>query len=829
MKNFKKVLALVLVVVMALSVVTISSAAFTDAASITKAEAVDVLAAIGVINGYTDGSYKPEGNVTRAEMAKMIATIKNEGEDVGALYAGACTFADSASHWAAGYIAYCAQEGIINGKNASTFDPDANVTGTEAAKMVLGALGHKADAAGLTGGSWASTTMSLARKYALVGADNNLTANMGEALNRENAAQLLFNGLQATTVTYSGGTTFKLPDGTTVVTGATMTEDNTSMMSVYFPTLGTTNKTTDEFGRTVRTWEFGAPAEEIGSYSVAPYMTYTGEVTMGQLYTDLGKVAGSQLASVTYFADGATKFTQQYTAANFKTALASGNTTDVIGGVGVTTEIYFDEENLTLNVVEINTYVGRVGTVVAAKKDANGDITKEGYVVIKDFAGTSNAVNGAATLLDGTTVTSGFITDAFTTADQTAKTVVYFTKGVVNGQAVIMSVAPATVVTGTNKGTAAVNGTVVDVTIDGTTYQAQAAASVNAGTYGEAETLYLDGNGYIIANEAVVSNNYAFALEGWTVGGYQSTLNAALLFADGTVKEDIVVETNTTVQGALTTENAIDSATIVKYTVTAEGKYILTNATVGTATQVITGTPSLGQNKLNADKNTVFVFGDVNNGVATYTVYTGIANVPTLQNINSDVYYVQSNTSANAGLVFCLDIDPTTAATEKFGMLYIAGTEKTNTGANGTSYAEVTAVIDGAVTEVLVDGTYFQTLSQSTGIYLFKDTTVDPTTGYYTNFTAATNESNVTAVVANQFAEYADGLITVATGTTVYVEADTTVFVYNTDAKKVEKTTIAEITTDMVANGVTGGYMTYELNSNGSNGAVNGLYLVVKA
>ena len=140
MKNLKKVLALVLVVVMALGLITVSNAAFTDAQSIEKTEAVDVLSAIGVIGGYPDGSFKPEGDVTRAEMAKMVATIMNKGEDVGDLYKNACKFADSANHWAAGYIAYCAQEGIISGKSETKFDPDGKVTGTEAAKMLLCAL-----------------------------------------------------------------------------------------------------------------------------------------------------------------------------------------------------------------------------------------------------------------------------------------------------------------------------------------------------------------------------------------------------------------------------------------------------------------------------------------------------------------------------------------------------------------------------------------------------------------------------------------------------------------------------------------------------------------
>ena len=74
---------------------TVASATdFTDDSDISSKEAVDVMSGIGVINGYPDGSFRPEGNVTRAQMAKMIAYIVAGGEDVGDLYAGANSFSD---------------------------------------------------------------------------------------------------------------------------------------------------------------------------------------------------------------------------------------------------------------------------------------------------------------------------------------------------------------------------------------------------------------------------------------------------------------------------------------------------------------------------------------------------------------------------------------------------------------------------------------------------------------------------------------------------------------------------------------------------------------
>ena len=142
-----------------------AGAAFTDSADITQTEAVDMLAALNVIDGYEDGSYRPDDVVTRAEMAKMIYVIRNGGSDVVTQYEGYKTpFADveNVGHWAKGYIAYCYANGIIDGKSATSFDPDAPVTGQEAAKMALVLIGYDAERAGLEGTAWATNTVNLA-------------------------------------------------------------------------------------------------------------------------------------------------------------------------------------------------------------------------------------------------------------------------------------------------------------------------------------------------------------------------------------------------------------------------------------------------------------------------------------------------------------------------------------------------------------------------------------------------------------------------------------------------------------------------------------------
>ena len=178
-----------------------AGAAFTDSADIKSTEAVDTLSALGVIDGYTDGSFKPNGTVTRAEMAKMIFVVWNGGKsDASAYQSMNSAFADTKNHWAAGYVNFCASNGIIAGKSATKFDPDSTVTGQEAAKMLLVVAGYDAAKAGLTGANWAQNTMSYA---GLAGLFNDVDSPVEQALPRQYAAQMLYNALDVNRVKWS--------------------------------------------------------------------------------------------------------------------------------------------------------------------------------------------------------------------------------------------------------------------------------------------------------------------------------------------------------------------------------------------------------------------------------------------------------------------------------------------------------------------------------------------------------------------------------------------------------------------------------------------------
>ena len=177
-----------------------AGAAFTDQADIkVDAEVVDTLVSLGVINGYTDGSFKPNDTVTRAEMAKMIYVLRTGNSDASAYNNDKTTFTDINGHWARGYIKYCQSLGIIAGFSATQFKPDQTVTAQEAAKMLLVTLGYDATKAGLVGINWTSKTNALADENGLL---EDVNTSFTGPCPRQYAAQLIYNAIDASTVVW---------------------------------------------------------------------------------------------------------------------------------------------------------------------------------------------------------------------------------------------------------------------------------------------------------------------------------------------------------------------------------------------------------------------------------------------------------------------------------------------------------------------------------------------------------------------------------------------------------------------------------------------------
>ena len=204
MRNLKRTLSLALASVMLVGMMSVGASAvnasdFTDADEIVNKDAVSTMTALGIINGKEDGSYfDPTGNVTRAEMAKMLCVAINGGVDPVLGVKDTPTFTDIKGTWAESYIEYCAANGIIAGRGNNKFDPTGTVSATEAAKMLLGVLGYNAEKSGLVGNDWAINTNVLANQNGLYKNLANLNANT--LLTRDNAAQMIDNALDANMV-----------------------------------------------------------------------------------------------------------------------------------------------------------------------------------------------------------------------------------------------------------------------------------------------------------------------------------------------------------------------------------------------------------------------------------------------------------------------------------------------------------------------------------------------------------------------------------------------------------------------------------------------------
>ena len=198
MRNLKKVLVLVLCLAMMASImVTGAAAAFTDQKDIdTKhQEAVDACVTLNIINGYPDGSFKPNDLITRAEMTKMMCVMLNGGKEP-TLGTASTPFTDVPdSHWASAYVKALYNLGVIAGKSATSFDPAGQVTGVEEAKMLLVALGYDQDKANYVGADWQIFVNANASAKGYY--DDLQDIDPQQAITREHAAEMIWNALNA--------------------------------------------------------------------------------------------------------------------------------------------------------------------------------------------------------------------------------------------------------------------------------------------------------------------------------------------------------------------------------------------------------------------------------------------------------------------------------------------------------------------------------------------------------------------------------------------------------------------------------------------------------
>jgi len=198
MKNLKRALAVLVVVTMMIS--TVAFASFTDLekASTSITNAVNVGVGLNLFKGYEDGTFKAEGDITRAEFAAIVVrALGQEAQAAGA--ATSTSFTDvKADHWAAGYINIVTRLGIVNGYGDGTFGPEDKVLYEQAIKMIVVALGYT-PAIGSAG-----YPVGYLTKAGELGITSGVAGSNGVAANRGTVAQLVFNALDVPMMQQTG-------------------------------------------------------------------------------------------------------------------------------------------------------------------------------------------------------------------------------------------------------------------------------------------------------------------------------------------------------------------------------------------------------------------------------------------------------------------------------------------------------------------------------------------------------------------------------------------------------------------------------------------------
>ena len=729
----KKFLSLVLALVMTMSLVTVSAGAkdFSDDGSITYQEAVDVISEIGVVDGYTGGDFKPTDVLTRGAAAKIICNLILGPTTASALSASSAPFKDvPVSNTFAGYITYCAQEKIINGYSDGTFRPTATLSGNAFMKMLLGALGYDSAVEGYTGPNW---SVAVIKQAAGIGLDDGNDEFVGsKAVTRQEAALYAFNMLQTTMVEYDAKTSVDINGATVTIAGDKAKEvENTSrtdgyidddnkmqFAERYFTDLRLTTDTTDDFGRPANTWRF--KGVEVGTFAKTADATYTADVKLGQIYSDLGMSDKDEAAPV--FVDGveASESAKVSKGNDLKVSELKFTNSPVAKcnvGNGTLVEAYLDEDTNDVTIVAINTYVAEVNKVVAKTN------SKDAYITLSELA----AENGA---------TSGLrANDEFETTGFENDQIVLFTYA--NNE--IQSVKAAESAEGTL--TRKVSGK--SINLGETKYDFSKMYSVDGGESSlgiDSEyVVYLDANGYAIYVEETEYNiaDYAYlrALQGSSVAFASD--KAALITYDGKMKTVDTKEDYTNDFAGYGSELQIGDpkSEIVLVKETSNGEYRLKDldtknpsiakaedsfelrngvARINLTNKGVTNASDAkqGTDYIYADSKTVFVVGTYTGSGANdwqnanYRAYTGINNAPTIVDdgsVASDAinmsYYCRNNGVAT---IVYLSVDEadykvTGGNNDVIFFAFESGSKKIEDSDN--EYYTYNAVVDGKIVE----------------------------------------------------------------------------------------------------------------------------------
>ena len=785
MRTLKKTLCLVLVLAMMVGLCAVGASAakladYPDKDSIKNTEAVALLSALGILEGDERG-FRPNDTLTRAEGAAILTRLHNTNG------IGTSSYTDMASAaWAQPYVAYCEAQGIIAGYGDGRFGPQDTLTVAQFAKMLLTALGYKANIEGLTGAAWEINVVKLINKIDLANGLADLDYNA--AITRDQAAQMAFTALKTKTVDYDSQVKVTTGDGTQVEVGANAKEIENSaydyrlsngdhwmqFIETYFSTVKISDKLVkDRFGiptnywfkgndRTDDTWTpakalCDAPKGEV----IKTYAEGIARVTYGTIFTDAGFLAKTTVDVVENGADAPSiEIAKGDSALGHSLAKYSGGTALLIKN-GSTYTLYVKYP-----------YLAQVSAVVPATESTS----KNREVALKVWS-------------DATYINTNFETESFAKNDY----VLVYPAGLLSAAkadgASILVAEPVEATSGSATAYATRGAAVPGVTIDSTKYDFAALGFLGTGAapaLNKPVTAYLS-NGYIMGLKAATATaaDYVFVL-GQTAGVKDAFGKVS---ADvGYLKQDASTAT-ASLFGAV--EGHADTVTAGWYTMSPKGATTQFNAPAAPFTQALNkaitndGTkwsvkasqPQIADG-ITANNNTVFI---IRSGVAgTFTAYTGVKSLPTFSGTGTKntANALINNTTGVAAVVF-LDLFGETAQDASVAPIYLVSNSSSATReVAGVTYHTYSVIKDGKLTTIQ-DVNNVITSATATGLivphfnadgYL---TACEPATGA----TIAANAAyETTADVA-----FSGGVLTYKDGTakSVMVADDAAYYVYN--------------------------------------------------
>ncbi len=735
MRNLKRALSLAMASIMVLGMMVVGAGAvsyddFSDKDKIVNDDAVSMLVELNVINGKDDGSFDPEGIVTRAEMAKMICVVLNGGKDPSLGNVSNYTYTDTVGHWAAAYIEYCTTLGIVAGDGTGKFNPSNTVTGAEAAKMLLVALGFKSEIEGFTGANWAVNVNVRANQKGLF---DELSINPSEGLTRDNAAQMVWNALDAGVVSY---------DYTLITDGSSITSSPTLIDNESKTLLTDKFKVSKLEGVIVANENATSTGTAVEKEDVTVLLLTSDDADSkqdeGDTITLKTATAANLLGkSVTMFAkdwkNGAYQtvlgnpvvssdnmiatISEDSDADDVKDALKDAGIKEVSKAVLVQNFIRAtDKDDKELTISGMADVAKLTGNGIEVTVISNDNDNKADFVIVtKMIAGKVSAYNAKGNDGDGyITVTA--LTD-IAKADQIAGAEFADVKGSEDlakddivlyyrvGDTFYAEKADSVNVTVTStKGD--------DQIKDGSnTYKASALSSkydddnntvlTTAVEPDDEVTLYLDNFGYVVYTDAVTAaDEYMFITgsDASVKSGFESLTIKGVL-SDGT---EVTASVNKIDSKKLSsafdgkTESAAEAMVnnkIVTYTKTGE-KYNITVKDDTKITQIQKNKANLGG--ATANSKTIFVIGDKNDN---YKVYTGIANVPNVTNKDAKLYcYAPSGVAK-----FVVALSATTSDGDTNGIYILGKTASAKKDGDDTIYVVEAYVNDEYVAELELD------------------------------------------------------------------------------------------------------------------------------